>query len=372
MKRNALRWHLLTAALVCSGVVDAQTTFPTGSPTQATSLGTTARRAPGGTATGTPTAGTTTTGTATTGTTSTGTAATGATTGSATTPPTLSPGQTQVAARVAAPFAGLAGSTDNAVALATALRTGSAATLTFASTDATGAATTTTTTITPPTKPMGWGNVSHALALTQVALANNGVAKPTSADLQAALLGGDATRADGTKVTLAGVLQQRAAGTGWGRIAASYGTTMGKAQQALHAPTKGTTTATAKGSTASTSAVTTAAGATSPRGITAATGMASSRGLTTAGGTAAGVHGAKGLTTASGATGATGIVSGNGNGFGRGIVTAAGGGTAPGNSALHRASASGVVPAGGSSGPATAVGGHGESGNSQGRGKGGG
>ena len=91
-------------------------------------------------------------------------------------------GQTQAVTRVAAPFATLAGSTDNAVALATALRTGSAATLTTTSVDAAGVEVTTTTTFTPPTKPMGWGNVSHALDLAQFALNDAGIASPTQAE----------------------------------------------------------------------------------------------------------------------------------------------------------------------------------------------
>src|SRR5260370_269144 len=89
----------------------------------------------------------------------------------------------------------LAGSQENAVALANALRTGSPATLTYTSTDANGKPTTTTATITPPTKPMGWGNVSHSLALTQFALNQAGITNPTSAELQAALQGNSITTA---------------------------------------------------------------------------------------------------------------------------------------------------------------------------------
>src|SRR5512143_2695796 len=52
-------------------------------------------------------------------------------------------------------------------------------------------------TFAPPTKPMGWGNVSHALALAQFALAQQGITSPTGDQLQAALIGGDITTADG-------------------------------------------------------------------------------------------------------------------------------------------------------------------------------
>lgn len=187
--------------------------------------------------------------------------------GSTSTPPattttTLSPGQTKVAGKFAAPFAAMAGSQDNAVALATALRTGTPVTLTHTAT-VDGAATTTTTTFTPPTKPMGWGNVSHSLALAQFALAQQGITSPSGDQLQAALTGGDITTADGTTVTLAGVLQQRADGMGWGKIAQSYGTTMGAVNRGIKAPTV----------TASTSTPTTTATAPAARTTTTKMGL---------------------------------------------------------------------------------------------------
>jgi hypothetical protein len=199
--------------------------------------------------------------------------------------------------------------------------------LTYTSTDANGQPTTTTATITPPTKPMGWGNVSHSLALAQFALNQQGITNPTGAELQAALQGGSITTADGKTVALTGVLQQRADGMGWGRIAQSYGTTMGAVNRSIKAPTTATTAATTN---TSTSKVTTPVGAAkvpTSTGITSAEGArvsASSRGLTTAGGTSAGSgHGGKGLTTAAGATSgsSTGVTTGKGGGA-AGIVTA--------------------------------------------------
>jgi hypothetical protein len=53
---------------------------------------------------------------------------------------------------------------------------------------------------------MAWGNVDNALALTQVSLQKRGIAKPTPEQLNTAL---------------AAVLDQRAAGEGWGEIAHS-------------------------------------------------------------------------------------------------------------------------------------------------------
>ena len=168
---------------------------------------------------------------------------TGTTTATPTTTTITSPGQVRVANKFAAPFTTMAGSTENAVALATALRTGTPVTLTYTTT-VDGVTTITTTTFTPPTKPMGWGNVSHSLALAQYSLNQQGITNPTGAQLQAALMGGDITTADGKTVTLAGVLQQRADGMGWGKIAQSYGTTMGAVNRGIKAPTVATTTTT--------------------------------------------------------------------------------------------------------------------------------
>ena len=129
--------------------------------------------------------------------------------------------QAQAAARVAAPFATFAGSTANAEALATALKTGTTATLTTTPAQASA-----TTSIVPPTKPMGWANVSHSLELAQFALTDAGVFRPTTAELSAALVGGVVVAPSGKTVALPGVLKQRAAGMAWSEIAQRYGTTM--------------------------------------------------------------------------------------------------------------------------------------------------
>jgi hypothetical protein len=288
--------------------------------------------------------------------------------------PTLSTGQQKVATKFASPFATLTGSQENAVALATALRTGTPATLTY-TTIVDGKPVTVTETITPPTKPMGWGNVSHALALAQFSLTKAGITQPTAADLQAALLGGRITASDGNVVTLDGVLTQRASGMGWGQIAHSEGTTMGAVNHGLKSPTTGganpaplteqiATTGSKAGATTAAglsrgaSGMTTAGGASistahgkgvvtagggagsGSKGITTAGGVSAggnggSKGLTTAGGAPAGNNaGGKGLTTAGGATSGSGIVTasgrhGAGNGAAHGVVTANGGGGGP-------------------------------------------
>ncbi|MGE0355625.1 MAG: hypothetical protein AB7P08_01795 [Burkholderiales bacterium] len=308
------------------------------------------------------------------------------------------PGQSRVAARLASSFATVAGSRENALALVNALRNGTEVTLLAAPEG--GAGDPVATTFTPPTKPMGWGNVSHSLALAQDSLARLGIANPTSADLQAALLGGEVTGADGSAVSLRGILQMRADGMGWGQIAKASGTTMGavassaKAMQG-RAPAAAPTTpvapakpeaptgiTTADGSTTGTSpalsgksarGITTATGASAggvasgrPKGITTAQGAAAgsvSRGVVTADGSLAGSGRANGLTTA-----ASG--SGGGHAYGRGLVTASGASAGSGAvTASSHGRGAGVVAATGaavSAGAVTAAG----PGNGQGRGNG--
>ena len=240
----------------------------------------------------------------------------------------------RVADKFAAPFVMLAGSQENAIALANALRTGTPATLTYTALATDGTTTTTTVTITPPTKPMGWGNVSHSLALAQFALKQQGIANPTGAQLQAALQGGSVTTADGNTINFAGVLQQRADGNGWGRIAQSYGTTLGAVNRGIKAPPN-TVAATATVVAPKAHGVTAAPGLTTAAGRPVSANQGS-KGLTTASGTTVGAsQGSKGLTTAAGATGhaktdgivtASGSAHGNGNAYGRGVVSAGGSG----------------------------------------------
>jgi hypothetical protein len=368
-------------------------------------------------------------------------------------------GQSNVAGRIASEFTRLAGGRDNALALVNGLRNGTGITLTTkvpstgtggttggttgttgstgGTTGSTGGTTgstggtggtggttgttggtmgttggsaggTTTTTITPDTGKMGWGEVKIALALAEASLKQAGITKPTPEQLQAALNGGDVTvtSKDGTTTTttLKGVLAQRASGMGWGQIAHTDGTTVGKAlkaaQAASHshlaradgdddksrnvpgsskasknaapstASSKSATvaTATAKSATVGGKSITTAGGTVSVGG------SKSSKGIMTAGG-ASGVssHGSKGITTASGAgagsgshitTAQGGAGGGNAHAYGRGVVTGAGGSiattVASASGSSHAASSAGLVTASGSaagSGITTAHGG---------------
>lgn len=87
---------------------------------------------------------------------------------------------------------------------------------------------TVTETVENPNGPMGWGEVNITLAMAEKLLDSG-----EFADLQSALTGSSVTDADGNTVTVDGLLQLRADGMGWGRIAQEYdfklGSIMGKA-----------------------------------------------------------------------------------------------------------------------------------------------
>jgi hypothetical protein len=293
-------------------------------------------------------------------------------------------GQTRVATRIASSFDSLAGSHDNSLALVWGLRTGTPVTLaapsdsTGGGTGATGGGTTTGTggtgdtsgsggtatggtgtTITPPTGKMGWGEVFISLALAKAELANMGIADPTPGQLQAALTGGDITAADGTTTTVKGILEMRADGMGWGRIAQAEGMKLGPVVSSIKSarvqvaslptgspPSK--TASTLSGKSLTTAAGTTTAPAKGHRGIVTASGAPSSlggarghKGIVSAAGpgaVAGGNHASRGITTASGlaaGSASQGIVTAeggtgggampHGHAFGRGVVTGAGG-----------------------------------------------
>ncbi|MEO1767057.1 hypothetical protein [Thiobacter aerophilum] len=146
---------------------------------------------------------------------------------------------TEVTSRFARDFAQFAGSQENAEALISGLRSGTPITLSGVS----AAGTTTTTTITPPTRPMGYGNTYISLSLAKTQLAQYGITDPTPEVLKAALTGGSFTvtkvAPDGTvstqTVTLEGILNQRAAGMGWGQIAQANGFKLGPVVSSMKA-----------------------------------------------------------------------------------------------------------------------------------------
>lgn len=241
-------------------------------------------------------------------------AQTTADTDTGTTPATAPATASTPTSRLAARFSDWAGSSENATSLVTGLRTGTPITLTSGgSADGTAGA----TTFTSPTKPMGYGNIRIAIALAQQQLASQGITQPTAQQMQTSLMGGTFTNADGTQTTTQGILQMRASGMGWGKIANSMGFKLGSVMSG-----KAAATPAAK------------AGA----GITTAAGGST--------GAAARTQHAKadsGIVTAAGGAGG-GITTGMGNAYG------------------HAGAGSGIVTAHGNSGAGGNAGGHGKSG----------
>jgi hypothetical protein len=264
-------------------------------------------------------------------------------------------------------FSGFAGSEENAASLVNGLRSGSPVTLSNAGPGGTGE----TTTFTPPTRPMGYGNVRIAMSLAEAQLASQGITNPTPTQLQGALMGSAAgVGSDATAPQ--GILQMRASGMGWGQIANSMGFKLGpvmSGKQTFSAAAASGSTTTAAGTTITGSASTTRG----KSGVTTASGMAaSSKGVTTASGASG-----KGVTTAAGTSGkgvATAAGSGGGNAYGQGkssVVTAAGGGSAVATGLGHGnagGTSAGVVSAAG--GAAQASGNAGGQGGGHGKGGG--
>lgn len=266
-----------------------------------------------------------------------------------------SQGQTKVTNKISGDFNSFLGSDSGAVV--SGLRNGTQINLTRTETTTSAATglpvtTTTTTTITPPTGPMGNGEVYIALALAKQQLGAMGITEPTPEQLQAALTGGQITQttAAGTTTTqMQGILTMRSQKMGWGKIAQELDTKLGpvisgmkRANQSL------TTSTTAKGnsSTASTTAAT-AKG----KGVTSASGRvtgSSNRHIVTGSGkvdktvghgASTGKGSGSGIVTASGHSGgghaygrSSGIVTGSGRsgGYAGGTVSARGNGAANG------------------------------------------
>jgi hypothetical protein len=120
--------------------------------------------------------------------------------------------------KIAAGFVAFAGSGDNAVALVESLREGVPVNLTYARTDTEGELPNVVT-IEPPTAPMEWNDVRMALMLARDAMIGIGISRPTGEQLHAVMLGGEIITPAGKPVAFRGVLQMRAEGLNWGRIA---------------------------------------------------------------------------------------------------------------------------------------------------------
>ena len=177
--------------------------------------------------------------------------------------------------RIAPQYETFAGSRDNLESLAAGLRQGKEVTLT--------APGETTASFTPPTRPMGYGNITRALDLTSRKLAADGITSPTPQELSAAMQD---------------VLQLRSQGMGWGKIAHTIGV-----HPSGHASATALSHSTPAHSAPSSSGITTAAGG---RGVVygrsaQSPGPGNAPGLARA----SGIHGAGG---------GIGNAGGNGNG----------------------------------------------------------
>jgi len=249
--------------------------------------------------------------------------------------------------KLAAGFSDFAGSPENSASLVNGLRTGAPITLTDPA--VVGGPPQNSTTFTSPTKPMGYGNVRIALSLAQTQLASEGISNPTAAELQGALIGRTYVGPEGTTTT-DGVLQMRASGMGWGKIANTMGYKLGPVVSG-----KQTLVATNRVDNAMTTAAGPGASAGRAKGVVTASGGASEgrNGVVTGSGNAPG--GSKGVVTGSSgaAGGGKGVVTGAGNaahGQSSGITTGLG---------HASANASGVTTAAGNKAGGNAGGGKG-------------
>lgn len=240
--------------------------------------------------------------------------------------------------RIESVYIGTAGSADNLANLSHGLRTATPVTLVDTNTDGT----LSTLTFTPPTRPMGYGNITHTLDYATRDLAAAGIDSPTSEQLHAALMGGTVTNAAGETTQLAGVLQLRSQGMGWGKIAHTLDISPSPHSKAALAPGNSGAAVAAKPASGKSSGITTAGGTKANAGHS---GKPAKSGIVTASGSGASQakyssgsgHGKSGIVTAGGASaGISGVTNAHGNGvhaggLAGGRVSTAGGNSGNGN-----------------------------------------
>ncbi len=145
--------------------------------------------------------------------------------------PTTSPAVSgHYVSRVGAQYGDLLGSRENIASLVGGLRNGTP--IVFS---ASGAPPVAAAAFASPAGRMGYGDITQTLNLMAKQLAAAGLDRPTPAQLRAALVGGTIAAAAGQATTLPGILQLRAQGWGWGRIARNLGTPPGLAPAATQA-----------------------------------------------------------------------------------------------------------------------------------------
>lgn len=188
--------------------------------------------------------------------------------------------------------------------------------------------TTTTTTEALPTGKMGYGNVKISLALAQESLRQQGILQPTSEQLHTALVGGQMVPGDPNSAT-SGILQMRADGMGWGKIAQQYNVKLGQLMSGKQPASTTTAGATATSTTSTTrKGITTASGKSSggssinvtEKGKAFSGSKSQDAGIVSASGRSSGTYSSS--TSGNG----SGIVSGSGRSMGQtgGIITGAG------------------------------------------------
>ncbi|MEZ0238742.1 MAG: hypothetical protein ACAH06_11840 [Methylophilaceae bacterium] len=240
--------------------------------------------------------------------------------------------------RIESVYLATAGSADNLANLADGLRTATPVTLVEANPDGT----LSTLTFTPPTRPMGYGNITHTLDYATRDLAAAGIDSPTAEQLHAALMGGTVTNAAGETTQLAGVLQLRSHGMGWGKIAHTLDISPSPHSKAAFVPSDRGAAVTVKPTSGKATGITTAGGA---KLNATSSGKPSKSGIVTASGGGASQaryssgngHAKSGIVTAGGTSaGVSGVVNAQGNGvhaggLAGGRVSTAGGGSGNGN-----------------------------------------
>ena len=208
--------------------------------------------------------------------------------------------------RLESTYLATAGSADNLANLAEGLRSSTPVTLVESNPDGTQS----TLTFKPPTRPMGYGNITHTLDYATRDLAAAGIDSPTAEQLHAALMGGRVINAAGEVTQMPGVLQLRSRGMGWGKVAQTLD---------IHPSPYGKSSSLTPSVSPKSSGITTAAGTRASAAANTARGGKS--GVVTAGGGSAARsghaygHARSGIVTANGGGNAayTGITNGHGS-----------------------------------------------------------
>ena len=148
-----------------------------------------------------------------------------------------SSGEPLAQVRLVGEFSGFAGSKANARSLVAGLRQGTEITLTA---PGAGGQPGTATRLVPATRPMDYGNVRVALVLAREQLAQLGITQPTPGQIKAVLAGGGiASRTNGRSASPflhPGLLQMRAGGMSWPKIAGTMGITLAQAKDGRARP----------------------------------------------------------------------------------------------------------------------------------------